>query len=80
MIYYDGVPKHLLNKNASDNNTKDRLNFAKAKWLTSHGNHLLNMNQSTEAEARRLFKFIDYNNQDLVSKHQIRLLILYYKD
>ena len=80
MIYYDGVPKHLLNKSQSEKNNKDRLNYAKAKWLTSHGNHLLNMNHSTEAEARRLFKFIDYNNANIISKHQIRLLIVYYRD
>ena len=29
MIYYDGVPKHLLDKNKSESNQKDRLSFAK---------------------------------------------------
>lgn len=38
------------------------------------------MNHSTEAEARRLFKFIDYNDSGIISQHQIKLLILYYKN
>ena len=77
MIYYDGVPKQFLNKDLKD---VDKLNFAKAKWLSNHGNHLLKMDKSSESEARKLFKFLDYNNANIVSKHQIRLLIMYYKE
>lgn len=33
-----------------------------------------------ECDARKLFNFIDYNETRVISKHQIRLLILYYKD
>lgn len=33
-----------------------------------------------DCDARKLFKFIDYNEARVISKHQIRLLILYYKD
>ena len=77
MIFYDGVPKQFLNKDLKD---VDKLNFAKAKWLSNHGNHLLKMDKSSESEARKLFKFLDYNNANIVSKHQIRLLIMYYKE
>ena len=77
MIYYDGVPKQFLNKDMKD---VDKMNFAKAKWLLNHGNHLLKMDKSSESEARKLFKFLDYNNASIVSKHQIKLLIMYYKE
>lgn len=33
-----------------------------------------------ESDARKLFKFLDYNEARVISKHQIRLLILYAKD
>lgn len=33
-----------------------------------------------ESDARKLFKFIDFNEARVISKHQIRLLILYSKD
>ena len=34
----------------------------------------------TDNEARKIFKFIDFNEARVISKHQIRLLILYSKD
>lgn len=33
----------------------------------------------TAVEARKVFKFLDYNEARVVSKHQIRLLILYHR-
>ena len=33
-----------------------------------------------EKDARKIFKFIDFNEARVISKHQIRLLVLYYKD
>ena len=33
-----------------------------------------------ESDARKIFKFIDFNEARVISKHQIRLLILYSKD
>ena len=50
MVYYDGIPRNLLNK--SDQNTKDRLNFAKQKWFTKHGIHLVHIDQGTQEQAR----------------------------
>lgn len=60
------------------------------QWESRHGNYLLqgqeakgSIQQSggdiTEEDARKIFKFIDYNEARVVSKHQIRLLILYQK-
>ena len=76
-------------KEASNFN-KERLVFAMRQWESRHGNYLLqgqeakgSIQQSggdiTEEDARKIFKFIDYNEARVVSKHQIRLLILYQK-
>ena len=57
--------------------TEERLNFARSKWEHRHGNYLLmpqgqnmrNGSAITEDEARKIFKFIDYNEARVVSKH-----------
>ena len=69
MIFFNGVPKKLINKGSSGQDLKDRLSFAKQKWFLKHGNHLVTMDEATSEEARKLFKFIDYNNAGVISKH-----------
>lgn len=34
----------------------------------------------TEQVAQKVFKYLDYNSRRVVSKHQIRLLLVFYKD
>ena len=56
------------------------------QWESRQGNYLLQSfsakadKEITEDDARKIFKFLDYNEARVVSKHQIRLLITYHKD
>ena len=69
---------------------RERLLFAKSKWDSRHGNYLLQVagqdnvrggkKEITEDDARKIFNFIDYNDARVISKHQVRLLLLYNKD
>lgn len=63
MIYYNGLPKNLPNSKV------ERLNFAKQKWYSKHGISLFSLDKNTSEEARKLFKFIDFNNANIISKH-----------
>jgi hypothetical protein len=69
MVFYNGIPRALMQKGDSGQDLKDRLNFARSQWLMKHGNHLLTLDKATAVEARKLFKFIDYNGAGVVSKH-----------
>ena len=70
--------------------TRERLQFAREKWEHRQGNYLLHEQGEQaigskskpfkESDARKIFKYIDYNEARVISKHQIRLLILYAKD
>ena len=56
--------------------SKDKLNFAKAKWLKKHGVEILVVDsKESEEESRKLFRYIDYSNDGVISKQQIRLFI-----
>ncbi|CDW76240.1 UNKNOWN [Stylonychia lemnae] len=56
--------------------SKDKLNFAKAKWLRKHGVEILVVDsKESEEESRKLFRYIDFGNDGVISKQQIRLFI-----
>ena len=65
---------------------KERLMFARHQWEARHGNFLFQGSTLggqdgtiSDTEARKVFKFLDYNEARVVSKHQIRLLLVYHK-
>eukprot|EP00347_Sterkiella_histriomuscorum_P006922 403350921 len=80
----------LSNKNKSQasaylqNNvdiSKDKLDFARGKWLQKHGIQILMMDsKESEDESRKLFRYIDYNNDGVISRAQIKMFIKFLED
>jgi hypothetical protein len=74
MIFYNGLPKNLIESKQK----VERLNFAREKWFSKHGLNIFSLDKVTAEEARKLFKYIDFNKANVISKHQIQLLIHYF--
>ncbi len=45
------------------------MEFAKLKWFNRHGINFFQTDAATAEQAQKLFKFIDYNDDKVVSKH-----------
>ena len=44
------------------------MNNAKAKWMMKHGVNIFQMDKDSEEESRKLFRYIDYNNDGYLTK------------
>ena len=81
-FYYNGIPKTLL-KSKGDSICdpkkvdKDKLNYAKAKWLQKRGVNVLQIDRNSEEESRKLFRYIDFNNDGVIGKNQVRLFLAF---
>lgn len=47
---------------------KDKLNYAKSKWLQKRGINILQMDKNSEEEAIKFFRYIDFDNQGFITK------------
>ena len=66
-LYYNGIPKTLLKKTEGMVD-KDKLSYAKSIWLQKHGINILQIDQNSEEESKKLFKYIDYANEGFITK------------
>ena len=77
-VLYAGIPKNLQSQDAAKH-SKDRIGLSNQKWLSKHGNHLLQLDKTTADEARKLFYFINIEKQTVVTKQQIKQMIEYFE-
>jgi hypothetical protein len=56
---------------------KEKFSFAKAKWLQKRGVNVLAIDRHSEEESRKLFRFIDYNNDGVIHRNQLKLFIAF---
>lgn len=56
---------------------KEKFNFAKAKWLKKRGVNVLSIDRNSEEESRKLFRLIDYNNDGVIHRNQLKLFIAF---
>jgi Ca2+-binding EF-hand superfamily protein len=75
--YYNGVPKTLLKKQQETAVDKDKLNYAKAKWLTKRGVNVMSVDKDSEQESRKLFRYIDFDNDGVIGRRHIRLFLAF---
>jgi hypothetical protein len=73
------MPKHIINKGSSVQHLNDRLSYAKNVWKQGAGFWYLSVESPTVGEIRNLFKFIDYNHASVISQHQLKLVLQYFK-
>jgi Ca2+-binding EF-hand superfamily protein len=59
-LYYSGVSNGKVDK--------DKLSYAKAKWLQKRGVNIMQMDRNSEEESRKLFRYIDYDNDGYITK------------
>ena len=64
-LYYNGIPKTLIKKNELQVD-KDKLSYAKSVWLQKHGVNILQIDKNSEEESKKLFRYIDYNNEGVI--------------
>lgn len=56
---------------------KDKLSYAKAKWLKKRGVNVLSIDRNSDVESRKLYRYIDYDNDGVISKKQIKLFLAF---
>ena len=79
MANYDGMPKMIVKKASSGQELDERLSYARSKWMAKNGDVFLQIDVMQSADIRNLFKFIDFNNAGIVSKHQIKLSLQFFR-
>ena len=79
MVNYEGMPRTIVKKASSGADLGERLAYARAKWLTKNGEVFLQLESMSPGDIRNLFKFIDFNNAGIVSKHQIKLVSQFFR-
>lgn len=73
-------PRNLLQRQGPELHIKidkEKLNYAKAKWLQKRGVNVLAIDKNSEDESRKLFRYIDFDNTGFITKHQIRLFLAF---
>ncbi len=80
-LYYNGIPKNLLKKQESSKADlkvdKDKLNYSKSIWLQKRGFNILQMDRNSEEEARKLFRYIDHDNDGYITKQKIKMFLAF---
>ena len=56
---------------------KEKLSYAKAKWLQKRGVNVLSIDKSSDEESRKLFRYIDFENSGFLTKPLIRLFLAF---
>lgn len=69
MVNYEGMPRTIVKKASTGTELGERLSYARAKWLMKNGEVFLQMESMHADDIRNLFKFIDFNNAGILSKH-----------
>lgn len=73
MVNYEGMPRTIVKKACTGAELGERLLYARAKWMAKNGEVFLEMESMNDDDIRSFFKFIDFNNAGILSKHQIKL-------